>query len=85
MNIIDKDIAIGSTRYSILQADVAGEGKKGDTIMTRGGNNSISAKVSLHLQNKSASIKVQQPVATPGLNGLTLPPFEYTFYFKKND
>jgi cbb3-type cytochrome oxidase subunit 3 len=80
----DKDIAFGSNMYEILKEDQPGEGKAGDTVMTAGANNTISALVTLHLINKNTIIiKVQQSAPTPVGNGLVVEPFVYTFRFRK--
>lgn len=86
LKITEKDIAFGSNIYSILREDVPGESLKGDTVMSRGGNNTVSASVSLHLPDKNTVlIKVQKAVPTPVYNGLTIPSFEYAFRFRKNE
>ena len=85
IKITDKDIAFGSNRYEILKKDKPGEGKAGDTVMTAGGNNVISALVTLHLINTNTIIiKVQKSVPTPVGNGLVVEPFVYSFRFRKS-
>lgn len=86
MKITAEDIAIGSQTYKILKEDQPGNGKAGDTIMNAGSNKSIRASVTLHLiNNKTAVIKVQRPVATELSYGLVLKPFVYSFRFTKTD
>jgi len=85
ITITDKDIAFGSNRYEILKKDKRGEGKAGDTVMTAGANDRISALVTLHLINTTTIIiKVQQSVPTPVGNGLVVEPFVYSFRFRKS-
>ena len=85
VNMIEKDLAIGTNRYTILKKDVPGEGKAGDTTATIGGNSSLSAAVKLQLLNKKTIvIKVLQPDATNISNGFTVPPFNYIFQFEKD-
>ncbi|MEO6329027.1 MAG: toll/interleukin-1 receptor domain-containing protein [Ginsengibacter sp.] len=86
MKITAEDIAVGSQTYKILKEDQPGSGKAGDTVMNAGANKSIRASVTLHLlNNKTAVIKVQRPVAAELSYGLVLEPFIYSFRFKKPD
>ncbi len=85
MKIIEKDISIGSNSFTILKKDVPGEGKAGDTTASYGANTTLSAIVTMQLlQEDVIVIKVQHPAALPISEGLTVPPFVYSFYFKKN-
>ena len=82
--LTDTDIAFGGQIYKILRADVEGEGKRGDTVMMIGPNKSINAKVVLHLPDKnSAIIKVSRSTTVPMSYGMVIPPFDYTFRFKR--
>jgi hypothetical protein len=83
MKIIERDVAIGINKFEVLTADNT-YGKKGDTVMSGGGNTSISAYVYLYLIDKNTiHIKIEQSNPTPVDNGLIVPPFVYTFRFKK--
>ena len=82
--LTDTDIAFGGQIYKILRADVEGEGKRGDTVMMIGPNKSINAKVVLYLPDKnSATIKVSRSTNVPMSYGMVIPPFDYTFRFKR--
>ncbi|MEO6729599.1 MAG: toll/interleukin-1 receptor domain-containing protein [Ferruginibacter sp.] len=86
LTFIDKDLAIGSQHYSILQTDTPGEGKAGDTTRDAGLNNTIYAAVTLHLINSNtAIIKVRQSTPTTLSSGLVVKPFVYTFRFEKSE
>ena len=85
LTIIEKDISFGTNRFTILKADVTGEGKAGDTTASIGGNSTVNARVTMQLLNKNAVIiKVEQPAATAISNGFVVPPFVYLFHFKKS-
>lgn len=85
MKIIEKDISIGSNSFTILKKDVPGEGKAGDTTGSYGANTTLSAMVTMQLLQKDVIvIKVQHPATTPISETLSVPPFIYSFYFKKN-
>lgn len=85
MKITERDIAIGTSKFEVLTEDNS-YGKKGDTVMSGGGNTTISAYVYLYLKDKNTiHIKIEQSNPTPVDNGLTVPPFVYTFRFKRND
>lgn len=86
MKLVTEDIAIGTQRYTILQRDVAGVGKAGDTTSSAGGNKSIRAAVTMHLADEhTVLIKVSRPNPAELSYGILMNPFEYTFRFKKSD
>lgn len=85
MKITERDIAIGTNVVIILTAD-GPDGKAGDTVMSGGSNNTISAHASLFLQDKNTIIiKIEQSKPTPVDNNIVVPPFVYNFHFKRND
>lgn len=86
MTFIEKDIAIGSQHYSVLQKDIAGVGKAGDTTRDAGLNNTIYAGVSMNLINTNTIvIRVTQATPTTLPSGLVVKPFVYTFRFEKSE
>ena len=68
----------------ILKENQAG-GKRGDTVLNAGLNNSIRATVTLHLINKdSIIIKVVNTNAFITSDGISIPTFDYSFLFDKS-
>jgi hypothetical protein len=83
MPFTEKQIDIGAQKYRILKENQAG-GKRGDTVLNAGLNNSIHATVTLHLINKdSIIIKVVNTHAFITSNGISIPTFDYSFLFGK--
>ena len=86
MKLAAEDIAIGSRTIKTLQQDQPDGGKAGDVIMDASSNKSISGRARLQfVTNSTAVIKVERPTAVSLANELTLPPFVYTFRFKKSE
>ena len=77
-----EDIAIGS-RTIIISKGADGT-KAGDTTRNASSNKSITASASLHfIDVATADLKVQRREPTPLPGGVVLPPFFYTFRYKK--
>ncbi|MGN6494553.1 MAG: toll/interleukin-1 receptor domain-containing protein [Agriterribacter sp.] len=83
MKLATEDVAIGSNHFTILKTD-GPEGKAGDTIASRGNNESIKAFSTLHfISDTAAVIKVQSTVPVVLKAGITMEPFVYEFRFRK--
>ncbi len=80
----DKQVDVGTHRYVTLKQNEPGKGKAGDTVLNAGSNNAIHASVILHLSKGNVFIKIVAAEATDASYGITIPPFEYTFIFKKD-
>lgn len=85
MKLVTEDVAIGSNQFTILKAD-GPEGKAGDTVASRGNNESIKAFSTLHFtSDTTAVIKVQSPVPVALRAGITMEPFVYEFRFRRGE
>ena len=75
--ITDKQVDIGAQRYVIS--------KKGDTTLNAGANKAVLASVTLYLISKdSVFMTIGRPDAVEASYGITIPPFSYSFFFKKD-
>lgn len=85
MKLVTEDVAIGSNHFTILKTD-GPEGKAGDTVASRGNNESIKAVSTLHfITDTAAVIKVQSTVPVVLKAGITMEPFVYEFRFRKGE
>ncbi len=77
ISITDKQVDIGAQRYIIS--------KKRDTTLNAGANKAILASVSLHLISKdSVFLKIDRLDSVQGPHDIMIPPFSYSFFFKKD-
>jgi hypothetical protein len=85
VTITDKQVDVGAHKYTILKEAQQGVGKAGDTVLDAGINTAVSASVILHLINKdSITVTIDHPDSTTGAYGVVIPPFKYSFSFKKD-
>lgn len=85
MKLVTEDVAIGSNHFTILKTD-GPEGKAGDTVASRGNNESIKAVSTLHfISDTAAVIKVQSTVPVVLKAGIRMEPFVYEFRFRKGE
>jgi len=83
--ITDKQVDVGARIYTILKKTQQGVGKAGDTVLNAGMNTTVPASVILHLINKdSITVTIDHPGSTTAAYGMIVPPFKYSFSFKKN-
>lgn len=80
----DKQVDVGAHRYIILKENEPGKGKAGDTVLNAGLNNAVRAVVTLHLSKENVFIKIAAADSTDASYGIMIPPFAYTFFFKKD-
>lgn len=75
--ITEKQVDIGAQRYVIS--------KKRDTTLNAGANKAVLASVTLHLISKdSVFLKIGRTDSVQGPHGIIIPPFFYSFFFKKD-
>ena len=75
--ITEKQVDVGSQRYVIS--------KKGDTTLNASANNAVRALVTLHLISKdSVFLKIDKTDSAVTSHGMIIPPFSYSFFFKKD-
>lgn len=75
--ITEKQVDIGAQLYTIS--------KKGDTTLNAGSNNAVHALVTLYLINKdSVFLKIDKTDSVVASRGMIIPPFSYSFFFKKD-
>ena len=85
ITITDKQVDVGAHKYTILKEAKQGVGKAGDTVLDAGMNTAVPASVILHLINKdSITITINHPDSTAASYGVIIPPFTYSFSFKKD-
>jgi len=86
ITITDKQVDVGAHKYSILKESQQGVGKAGDTVLNAGMNTTVPASVILHLMNKDSSITIiiNHRDSTTASYGMVIPPFKYSFSFKKD-
>ncbi len=80
----DKQVDVGAHRYIILKENEPGKGKAGDTVLNAGLNKAVRAVVTLHLTKENVFIKIAAADSTDASYGIIIPPFAYTFFFKKD-
>lgn len=83
--LTDKQVDVGSQRYIILKEDEPGKGKAGDTILNAGLNTAVKASVVLHLSKNNVLLTISKKDTSAASYGITIPPFEYAFFFKKDE
>jgi len=77
ISLTDKQVDVGAQRYVIS--------KKGDTTLNAGGNKAVLALVTLHLISKdSVFVQIERPDSVMASYGIIVPPFSYSFFFKKD-
>ena len=81
----DKQVDVGAHRYITLKENEPGKGKAGDTVLNAGLNNDVRAVITLHLTKENVFIKIAAADSTGASYGITIPPFAYTFFFKKDN
>ena len=85
IEITDKQVDVGSHRYMILKEDEPGKGKAGDTVLNAGLNTAVKASVVLHLSKDKVLLTINKKDSSAASYGITIPPFEYVFSFKKEE
>jgi hypothetical protein len=84
MNITDKQIDVGAHKYVVLKENKKGIGKAGDTVLNAGLNTAVGASFVLNLISKdSVLVTIHHTDSTAASYGMIIPPFEYSFSFKK--
>jgi hypothetical protein len=80
----DNQVDVGAHRYITLKENESGKGKAGDTVLNAGLNKAVRAVVTLHLSKDNVFIKIAAADSTNASYGIIIPPFAYTFFFKKD-
>jgi len=85
ITLTDQQVDVGAHRYITLKENEPGKGKTGDTVLNAGLNKAVRAVVTLHLTKENVFIKITAADSTDASYGITIPPFAYTFFFKKDN
>lgn len=85
ITITDKQVDVGAHRYMMLKEDEPGKGKAGDTVLNAGLNTAVKASVVLQLSKDKVLLTINKKDSSAASYGILIPPFEYTFIFKKDE